>query len=256
MHDAIVLSDLHLGAPNCQHQSLSLFLGRILDGTISTKKILLNGDTFDSIDFRRLSPSHWNIFEQIRELSEVLPVCWIYGNHDSPKKSFATLLGTEMLEEYVLHSGGRRLLVLHGHQFDTFLERHAKLTVVADCAYRMLQILDPSHTVARFAKRTSKSFLRCTDKIRTEATRYALSKQMDGVICGHTHRAITEEDGLFGYYNSGCWTENPCTWLSVKDGEVSLRVFQEGLSERFPVQTRGHHDFVPHWEETPFATAS
>lgn len=85
MHDAIVLSDLHLGAPNCQHQSLSLFLGRILDGTISTKKILLNGDTFDSIDFRRLSPSHWNIFEQIRELSEVLPVCWIYGNHDSPK---------------------------------------------------------------------------------------------------------------------------------------------------------------------------
>lgn len=79
---------------------------------------------------------------------------------------------------------------------------------------------------------------------------------MDGVICGHTHRAITEEGGLFGYYNSGCWTENPCTWLSVKGGEVSLRVFQEGFSERFPVQTRGHPDFMPHWEEAPFATAS
>lgn len=104
MHDAIVLSDLHLGAPNCQHQSLSLFLG-VFSMAPSQRKILLNGDTFDSIDFRRLSPSHWNIFEQIRELSEVLPVCWIYGNHDSPKKSFATLLGTEMLEEYVLHSG-------------------------------------------------------------------------------------------------------------------------------------------------------
>ncbi len=256
MHDAIVLSDLHLGAPNCQHQALSLFFKRILDGSLQTKKIILNGDTFDSIDFRRLSPAHWDLFRQIRELSDFLPVRWIYGNHDSPKNAFATLLGTEMLEEYVLHSGSRRFLVLHGHQFDTFLDRHPKITLIADCAYRMLQILDPSHTVARFAKRTSKSFLHCTDKIRTEATIYALSRHMDGVICGHTHRALSKEEGLFGYHNSGCWTENPSTWLSVKDGEVSLSVFDENSSKPIKVLTPAHHDFLPQWEDSLLAAAS
>lgn len=225
MHDAIILSDLHLGAPNCQHGALASFLSLLIDGSIATKKVILNGDVFDSIDFRRLPAAHWRILRLIRELSEILPVRWITGNHDSPREAFAPLLGIDMLEEYILRSGGRKLLVLHGHQFDDFLEKHALITHIADCAYRMLQIIDPTHSVARFAKKASKSFLRCTDKIRNEAATLALSRGLDGVVCGHTHRALTEEDGEFGYYNSGCWTENPCTWLAVDQGDVSLRFF-------------------------------
>lgn len=225
MHDAIILSDLHLGAPNCQHGALSSFLGLLIDGSIATKKVILNGDVFDSIDFRRLPAAHWRILGLLRELSETLPVRWITGNHDSPREAFSSLLGIDMLEEYILRSGGRRLLVLHGHQFDEFIEKHALITHVADYAYRMLQIIDPSHSVARFAKKASKSFLRCTDKIRNEAATLALSRGLDGVICGHTHRAMTEEDGEFGYYNSGCWTENPCSWLAIDKGDVSLRFF-------------------------------
>lgn len=241
MHDAIILSDLHLGAPNCQHAALSSFLALLIDGSIATKKVILNGDVFDSIDFRRLPRTHWRILCQLRELSETVPVLWITGNHDSPGEAFSQLLGIDMLEEYILKSGGRRLLVLHGHQFDGFIEKHAFITHLADFAYRMLQVVDPTHSVARFAKKTSKSFLRCTDIVRDEAVTLALSRGLDGVVCGHTHRAITEEDGEFGYYNSGCWTENPCTWLAVDQGEVSLRCFDAKIVRSFslPRNTRG-----------------
>lgn len=232
MHDAIILSDLHLGAPNCQDQPLLRLLESIQDGGLETRQLILNGDVFDSIDFRRLPTSHWAILAKLRQLTEEMPVRWIVGNHDSPRSAFSTLLGNHLLEEYVLQSGGRRLLVLHGHQFDSFLEKHVILTHAADWGYRMLQIVDPSHRVARFAKRTSKTFLRCTDKVRDEASAHALMRCMDGVICGHTHRAVIEENDDFGYYNSGCWTELPCTYLSVKSGIVRLNFFCPGETNR------------------------
>jgi len=229
MHDAIILSDLHLGAPNCQHRQLGRFLKQIVDGEQATRQLILNGDVFDSIDFRRLPSSHWDILATLRELNEEIPVRWIVGNHDSPRKFLSTLLGNDLLDEYVLQSGGRRLLVLHGHQFDAFLEKHAFLTHAADWGYRLLQMVDPSHRVARFAKQTSKTFLRCTDKVRDEAVALAIHRNMDGVVCGHTHRAMTEENNDFGYYNSGCWTELPCTYLTVKAGQVTLECFTENV---------------------------
>lgn len=251
MHDAIIFSDLHLGAPNCQHQSISAFLEQILDECITTRELILNGDVFDSFDFRRLPQSHWDILAQLRQIHRELPVRWIVGNHDSPRQAFATLLGTDLKDEWVLESGNRRLLVLHGHQFDSFLERHVFLTHAADWAYRFLQIVDPSHRVARFAKQTSKTFLHCTDKVRVAATALALSRSMDGVICGHTHRALTEENDDFGYYNSGCWTERPCTYLTVKQGAVALECFTNTIKISNPELVPNPSMMVSETESAP-----
>src|SRR5215212_9253236 len=49
--DAVVISDLHLGSDNCQAKEAAAFLQLILDGDIRTRRLVINGDVFDSIDF-------------------------------------------------------------------------------------------------------------------------------------------------------------------------------------------------------------
>lgn len=50
MNDAIIISDIHLGSPTSQTQMLERFLYKIKN---KTKKLILNGDVFDSWDFDR-----------------------------------------------------------------------------------------------------------------------------------------------------------------------------------------------------------
>ncbi len=122
-------------------------------------------------------------------------------------------------------SGSRRVLVLHGHQFDRFIGTYPTITMLADVVYHFLQAIDRTHRIARFAKSNTKVFLRCVEKIRTEALAYARSRQADIVCCGHTHHAETGAGGGLEYMNSGCWTESPATYLAVKDGRVRLCSF-------------------------------
>jgi UDP-2,3-diacylglucosamine pyrophosphatase LpxH len=61
VHDAVILSDLHLGSDNCQARALSRLLTQIRRGQLSTRHLILNGDVFDSIDFRRLKKHHWKV---------------------------------------------------------------------------------------------------------------------------------------------------------------------------------------------------
>jgi hypothetical protein len=45
------------------------------------------------------------------------------------------------------------------------------------------------------------------------------------VCCGHTHHAMCDGTLEVPYYNSGCWTELPCTFLAVHDGRIELHSF-------------------------------
>ena len=55
------------------------------------------------------------------------------------------------------------------------------------------------------------------------------------MCCGHTHHAVVNDSGPLRYYNSGCWTELPCTYLAVLDGQVELRQFGPEASEMVPM---------------------
>lgn len=226
MLDALVISDLHLGSDNCQARSLTRFLDDLHDGRTESRRLILNGDMFDSIDFRRLRKHHWKVLSLIRKLSDTIEIVWITGNHDGPAEIVSHLLGVEVRDELILESGGRRILLHHGHRFDRFLDDHPILTAIGDLTYRVLQKLDSSHTFARAAKQKSKTFLRCTAKIEAESVEYARKLGCDAVCCGHTHLAVANEAGPVAYYNSGCWTEKPCHYLAVADGRIELRAFE------------------------------
>ena len=227
MFDAVVISDLHLGSENCRAKALVQFLEAVRDGRLGTRRLFLNGDVFDSIDFRRLKKQHWKVLSLLRKLSDEIEITWINGNHDGPADTVSHLLGVEVVDEVVLASGGRRVLLLHGHRFDEFIERYPITSKLADGVYRFLQWLDKSHTVARQAKSKSKIFLRCVEKVQELSIQYARKRGCDVVCCGHTHHPVVAAADGVAYVNSGCWTERTCHYLTVLDGVVELRAYHE-----------------------------
>jgi UDP-2,3-diacylglucosamine pyrophosphatase LpxH len=226
MLDAVILSDIHLGAGACEARRVCELLERIVEGELETQRLILNGDVFDSIDFRRLSKSHWKVLSLLRKLSDRIDIIWLAGNHDGSAEIISHLLGVTVQDEFILESGSERLLILHGHVFDEFIEVWPRITWVADQVYRVLQWLDRTHRFAKLAKHGSKTFLRCAQKIATGAVDLARKRGCSAVLCGHTHAASAQTGQPIPYYNSGCWTELPGNFLTVSAGAVRLHEFQ------------------------------
>jgi UDP-2,3-diacylglucosamine pyrophosphatase LpxH len=221
MNDAIIISDLHLGSDVCQSKKINQFFIEIEKENIETKEIIVNGDLFDSWDFRKLKSSHWKVLSHLRKLSKTKHIVWINGNHDGPAEAISHLIGLDFVEEYEFVSGTKKILVLHGDRFDNFIAKYPLLTRIADQAYRFIQRIDSSFYLAKLAKRSSKTFLRCSEQIKNKAIEYGASRDANIVICGHTHLASISET----YCNSGCWTESPCHYLTVHDGTVKLHCY-------------------------------
>jgi UDP-2,3-diacylglucosamine pyrophosphatase LpxH len=230
-YDAVIISDLHLGSSVCRDKHIIEFLEKLERSEVRTRRLILNGDVFDSIDFRRLNKRHWKVLSLVRKLSDRIVITWVCGNHDGPADPISHILGVQVREEYEFRSGNKLVLVLHGHQFDNFIATYPTITLLADLVYRFLQAIDTTHRFARFAKTNTKVFLRCIEKIRVESVAYAASKDVDVVCCGHTHHAETMTGGPVEYFNSGCWTESPSTFLTVHNGVVRLEIFTPALAE-------------------------
>ncbi len=224
MNDAVILSDLHLGSYVCQAKLIVDFLDQINSGEIQTRHLILNGDVFDSWDFRRLHKLHWKVLSKLRSISDHVHTIWLNGNHDGPAEIISHLIGVDVAEEYIFQTATKRVLVLHGDRFDKFLTDHPIITWVGDWIYYLMQKI---HIYwAKHAKKYSKTFLRCSEIVQMKAKEYACKKDCDIVCCGHTHLEL-EDPGKISYYNSGCWTERPCTYLVVKNGEVVLHHFDD-----------------------------
>ena len=222
MNDAIIISDIHLGSNVCQSKNLIDFLQKIQVQEILCKKLIINGDLFDSWDFRKLRKNQWKILSDIRKLSKIIKVIWINGNHDGPVEIISHLIGVDFVSEYYFSSGNKKILILHGDIFDNFISKYPRLTKIADNIYRFLQKIDKDFYWSRLAKRNSKTFLRCSEQICKRAKEYCSVKKCDIICCGHSHLATCDNSEKIEYYNSGCWTENPCSYLTIKDGIVEI----------------------------------
>jgi UDP-2,3-diacylglucosamine pyrophosphatase LpxH len=220
MLDGVVMSDLHLGAESCQVRAIIRFLEELPD----TRRLILNGDVLENTE-HRLTKHHWKVLSLLRKLSDQLELVWVRGNHDFDADAIAHLIGASFVPEYDFQSADRRVLCVHGDSWDRFLVDHPYLTNVADWFYLWMQRL--SRSLAVSAKRSSKTFLRCIERVRDEARGYAKGKKMDVVVCGHTHHAEwIKGDGQWcgrpEYYNTGCWTDHHCHFWTVKGGDPQL----------------------------------
>jgi UDP-2,3-diacylglucosamine pyrophosphatase LpxH len=224
VYEKIIISDIHLGSDVCQSKKLYEFLCLIENNQIKTNELIINGDLFDSWDFRKLKGSHWKILSKLRSLSKSKHIIWINGNHDGPAEIISHLLGVDFLEEYSFESGDKKIIVLHGDRFDNFISKYPLFTKLADKIYRLIQKLDKSFYLAKLAKKSSKTFLRATEQVKNKAKIYAKKNNFNTIICGHTH-VCTTCLGEVDYFNSGCWTEGSCCYVAIKNGLVKLNNF-------------------------------
>ncbi len=222
--DTLIVSDIHLGSRVARPKAVRRLLERF-----DFKRLILLGDIFDDLNFTRLKKDHWNLLSYIRKLSNPdrkIEVVWVEGNHDEGLAEIMSLMmGIKVYDEYFWETSGRKFLAIHGHQFDKFLTENVVISNVSSFVYDKVQRLDnESQSISRFIKRKSKGWLRLSDKVANEAMEYGRSKGADAVVCGHTHFSMMKESDDINYYNTGCWTDIPSTYIVIDNfGIASIK---------------------------------
>lgn len=224
--DTIILSDLHLGS-EVSRASAAL---RMLKSA-SFNRLILLGDIFSDLNFRRLKKEHWQFLGYIRKLSNPkrkIEVVWVEGNHDYGLSDVMShLVGIRVYGEYVWDFNGKRHLAVHGHQFDGFLTRNGVLSRFLSALHLSLQKMSfGKRRMMGYLERFDTAWLRLSSKVARGALAHGRSRNADRVFCGHTHEALSlERDGV-EYYNSGSWTQDDATFIAIDQQGVRVEEYK------------------------------
>jgi UDP-2,3-diacylglucosamine pyrophosphatase LpxH len=233
---SIWISDVHLGSKHAQVDALIDFLRRH-----DSQHLYVVGDFVDGWELKRrwFWKNDYNVLLQkiLRKSRKDTRVTFLYGNHDEFLEDYAGLrFGAVRLMERCIHTGadGRRYLVLHGHQFDGLVGFNRLLERVGSRIYdwilgfnthfnRVRRRLGFGYwSVAAYLKFRAKSAVKYVTQFEEAVVRFARSQKVDGVICGHIHRAeIRDIEGVL-YLNCGDWVES-CSAL-VEEWDGTLRI--------------------------------
>ena len=247
---AVFISDVHLGSKHCHAEELGEFLGGL-----RCRRLYLVGDIVDLWWFSQhrviWGPAQNRVVEALHALARAgTEIVYVPGNHDRPIRRFCGLILPKMrVRRRVIHTlaDGRRMLVTHGDDYDA--QTHYGLQErFGDWLYYVIlngnrQINAARRTLglrywslADFLKRQSVVAERFIERFVRAGLADAERRGLDGIICGHIHRAdLREIDGLV-YANDGDWVES----LSAiaEDAEGNLRLLQHSGAQRAFVATR------------------
>jgi UDP-2,3-diacylglucosamine pyrophosphatase LpxH len=225
--DTIILSDLHLGS-EVSRASEALRMVK----SASFNRLILLGDIFSDLNFRRLKKEHWQFLGYIRKLSNPkrqIEVVWVEGNHDHGLSDVMShLVGIRVYEEYEWDFDGKRHLAVHGHQFDRFLTRNRVLSSFLSALHLGLQKMSfGKRRMMGFLERFDTAWLRLSANVTRGALVHARSLGADRVFCGHTHEALSLKCEGVEYYNSGSWTQDDATFIAIDDYGVRVSNYHD-----------------------------
>jgi 3',5'-cyclic AMP phosphodiesterase CpdA len=103
MLDAVIISDLHLGASNSRHREVKRFLWQMVR---RTKRIVFNGDLVDHWNLPRWPREHRETLDSLRGLSERVEFAWITGNHEESSTKAKAILDLPFVDKYRFTSAG------------------------------------------------------------------------------------------------------------------------------------------------------
>ena len=232
----IWISDVHLGTPDCKADYLLEFLRYH-----SCETLYLVGDIIDGWQLKKKwywTQQHNDVLQKIlRAARKGTHVIYIPGNHDEMLRSFlGVTLGRVSIQDTAVHvlADGRRLLVTHGDLFDGVIQHAKWLSRLGDELYMFCLKLNrwlnhvrvklgfPYWSVSQFLKLQVKdavSFIFDFKKVLIDEAR---RMGMDGVVCGHIHKAeIDEVDGML-YCNDGDWVESMTALVEDFSGELKI----------------------------------
>ncbi|MDT8856238.1 UDP-2,3-diacylglucosamine diphosphatase [Paracoccaceae bacterium Fryx2] len=239
-HRSLFLSDLHLGARNCDAGRI---LGFLTEHDADT--FYLVGDIFDIWHVRKphWTPVHDAIVAILRTRAQRgARIVYLSGNHDAAKhRHHEGFLGPVEVAEHAFHvaADGRRYLVLHGDVCDARWLRWHALTRLGSRADESLRSLDA--WLRRLRNRadperatTIQMLLSCVNGLLSFGTRFetrladlARRHDQDGVICGHFHKAALHGDHGVVYANCGDWVDSCTAIAEHRDGTLMRLAWQD-----------------------------
>ncbi|MFA6995131.1 MAG: metallophosphoesterase [Patescibacteria group bacterium] len=213
--DTLIISDTHLGDDSARCQKIIELLN-----TYRFKKLILNGDIVDGVNFQRFHSDHWQVFSVFRRLSKYHEVIWVHGNHDGATNIISRLLGINTCNKYIWENGGKKFLAIHGHQYDRFMNNNAVISYLAFAFYSFLKKVDKTELLVKFIG-GRKRWLRNSLGVENGAVKYGKNLGVDYVFCGHTHQIYHSKKEGIEYFNTGCWVEDVSGYVIIKKGEVN-----------------------------------
>jgi UDP-2,3-diacylglucosamine pyrophosphatase LpxH len=244
--DISVISDIHLATLASKAKPLLKYLK-----SVQPKTLVLNGDIIDSWRFSRnyFPKSHLKVIRQLLKMIEKgVQVVYITGNHDDVFRKFNnTCLGNfSIVNQLELNMNKQKIWIFHGDVFDHIIHHSPWLAKSGAAAYGLLTLINRMiNSILRifgggeliFYKSMKDRILK-EKKILTNFEKAianaALSKEVDLVICGHTHipvdKTITTDKGTVRYINCGDWVEHFST-VECIDGTWSLNYYNSDLEE-------------------------
>jgi UDP-2,3-diacylglucosamine pyrophosphatase LpxH len=233
---AVFISDIHLGTKGCQAELLLDFIRHI-----ECETLYLVGDIVDGWKLRsgwHWPQSHNDVVQKILRLARKgVNVIYVPGNHDDRVREFVGVhFGGVVVVRDAIHetADGKRFLVLHGDEFDGVVQHARWLAFVGDYAYRALIATNTLFNRVRrrmgfgywslsaFLKTKVKNALQFVENFESAVADEARRRGVDGVICGHIHKAEMRDIDGITYINDGDWVESCSALVEHHDGTLEI----------------------------------
>ena len=232
----LFISDVHLGTRGCQAELLLDFLK-----FNESEELFLVGDIIDGWRLKQSwywPQAHNDVVQKLlRKVRKGARVVFVPGNHDEFARDFLGMeFGGVEVVDHVVHetADGKKMLVVHGDQFDIVVNHSRWLAHLGDWAYDFAiwtntwfnrarrKVGLPYWSFSKWAKLKVKNAVNFIGDFEETLAAEAHKRGVDGVICGHIHHAaIRDIDGVT-YVNTGDFVES-CTAIAEHfDGRLEL----------------------------------
>ena len=251
----IWISDMHLGARECQAPRLLDFLKHH-----QSEQLYLVGDVFDGWALKRRwfwTQQYNDVLQKIlRRARKGCKITYIPGNHDSFARDYDGMkLGGITIRNRCIHEtvDHRRLLIIHGDEFDGVVTNARWLAHLGSVMYDFVLWLNRGFNFIRrklgydywslsaWLKHQVKNAVMYMDRFEEILADEARRSKTDGIICGHIHHAAIRDLGGVTYYNTGDWVESCTALVEHFDGSMEIVTWLPDLStleapsEKIPV---------------------
>lgn len=237
----IWISDIHLGTRGCKAHALLDFLR----GN-EAEHIYLVGDVFDGWQMKRSwfwTQEHNDVIQKVlRKVRKGARVVYLPGNHDEFLHQYVGLqFGGIAVQREAIHRtrDGRRLLVVHGDEFDGVVKYKRWLAVLGSQAYDFAILFNhwfnvvrrklglPYWSISAYLKSKVKKACTFVSDFEQTLADVARKQHCDGVVCGHIHRAeIRMIQGTL-YCNTGDWVESCTSLVEHLDGRLEILTWDD-----------------------------
>ena len=230
------ISDVHLGSKGCQAESLLRFLRNV-----ECETLYLVGDIIDIWSLQRSvywPQSHNDVVRTILgKAKHGTRVVYVPGNHDELMRSHAgTHFGNLEIQREAIHitADQKRLLVIHGDEFDSVVQCSRLISVAGSVAYDWLLGLNrvvnagrrltgrPYWSLAGYLKHKVKNAVQFISDYEQSLVQAAKKRDVDGLVCGHIHRAALQIGQQITYANCGDWVESCSALVEHSNGQLEL----------------------------------